>query len=77
MKEKNIVKLEIIVILQENTEVLHISYVILNIVYLKKVPIYFHNGSNYDYHFIIEDLAEEFKKQLTCLGKSLRNYEKL
>ena len=25
----------------------------------KKIPIAFHNGSNYDYHFIIEDLAEE------------------
>ena len=34
----------------------------------KKIPIVFHNGSNYDYHFIIKDLAEEFKKQFTCLG---------
>ena len=23
----------------------------------------FHNGSNYDYHFIIKELAEKFKKQ--------------
>ena len=29
-----------------------------------KLPIVFHNGSNYDYHFIIKELAEEFKKQL-------------
>ena len=29
-----------------------------------KLPIAFHNGSNYDYHFIIKELAEEFKKQL-------------
>ena len=35
----------------------------------KKVPIVFHNGSNYDYHFIIKELAEEFKKQFTCLGE--------
>ena len=28
----------------------------------KKIPIVFHNGSNYDYHFIIKELAEEFKK---------------
>ena len=28
----------------------------------KKNPIVFHNGSNYDYHFIIKELAEEFKK---------------
>ena len=27
----------------------------------KKIPIVFHNGSNYDYHFIIKELAEEFK----------------
>ena len=33
----------------------------------KKIPIVFHNVSNYDYHFIIKDLAEEFKNQFTCL----------
>ena len=26
----------------------------------KKIPIDFHDGSNYDYHFIIKDLAKEF-----------------
>ena len=25
----------------------------------KKVPIVFHNGSDYDYHFTIKELAEE------------------
>ena len=35
----------------------------------KNIPIVFHNGSNYDYHFIIKELAEEFQKQFTCLGK--------
>ena len=35
----------------------------------KKIPIVSHNESNYDYHFIIKELAEEFKKQFTCLGK--------
>ena len=33
----------------------------------KKVLRVFHNGSNYDYHFIIKELAEEFKKQFTLL----------
>ena len=28
----------------------------------KNVPIAFHNGSNYDYQFIIKVFAEEFKK---------------
>ena len=36
----------------------------------QQIPIVFHNGSNYDYHFIIKQLAEEFKKQFTCLGKN-------
>ena len=29
-----------------------------------------HNRSNYDYHFIIKALAEEFEKQFTCLGEN-------
>ena len=35
---------------------------------LQNIPVVFHNGSNYDYNFIIKELAEEFKKQFTCLG---------
>ena len=38
----------------------------------KKILIAFHNGSNYDYHFIIKALAEE--KQFTCLGKIHKKY---
>ena len=34
----------------------------------KKIPVVFHNGSNYDYHFIMKELAEKFKKQFTCVG---------
>ena len=40
----------------------------------KKISIVFHNGSNYDYHFIIKELAEEFKKQFTCLGENTEKY---
>ena len=40
----------------------------------KKIPTVFHNGSNYDYHFIITELAEEFKKQFTCLGENTEKY---
>ena len=32
----------------------------------KKIPIAFHNRSNYDYHFIINELPEQFEKQITC-----------
>ena len=41
---------------------------------LKKVPTVFHNGSNYDYHFIIKELAGQFKKQFTCLGENTEKY---
>ena len=34
----------------------------------KMIPIVFHNGSTYDYHFIIRELAREFKYYLECLG---------
>ena len=58
LKDKNIVKLEIIVITQENMwEVLHIAYAIQNILYLKK---FLYNGLYYGYDFIIKGFAEEF-----------------
>ena len=34
----------------------------------KEIPAVFHNGSTYDYHFIIKQLAKEFKCQFECLG---------
>ena len=40
----------------------------------KRIPIVFHNGSNYDYHFIIKELAEEFKTQFTCLRENTKKY---
>ena len=33
----------------------------------KEIPIAFHNGCNYAYHFIITELAEELQRQITCL----------
>ena len=33
----------------------------------------FHSGSNYDYHFIIKELANEFKGQCECLGENTKN----
>ena len=40
----------------------------------KKVPIDFRNGSNYDYRFIIKELAEEFNKQFIYLGENTDTY---
>ena len=36
----------------------------------KEIPVEFHNGSTYDHHFIIKELAEEFKGQFQCLGEN-------
>ena len=40
----------------------------------RKIAIVFHNGSNYHYHFIIMELAEEFKKQFICLEEYTEKY---
>ena len=34
----------------------------------------FHNGSTYDYHFVINKLAKEFHGQLECLGENTEKY---
>ena len=34
----------------------------------------FHNGSNYDYHFMIKQSAEEFEKQITCFVETHNLY---
>ena len=40
----------------------------------KKIPVIFHNGSTYDYHFIFKQLAEEVKGQFECLGENTEKY---
>ena len=40
----------------------------------KEIPVVFHNGSTYDYHFIINKLAKEFYGQLECLGENIEKY---
>ena len=40
----------------------------------KEIPAVFHNDSNYDYHFIIKELAEEFEDQSKCLGENTEKY---
>ena len=35
----------------------------------KDIPIVFHNGSTYDYHFIIKELVKEFEGNFECLGE--------
>ena len=40
----------------------------------KKVLVAFHNESDYNYHFTIKELAEEFGKQLACLRENTEKY---
>ena len=40
----------------------------------KEILIVFHNGSTYDYHFIIKQLAIEFRVNFDCLGKNIEKY---
>ena len=40
----------------------------------KEIPVVFHNGSTYDYHFIIKELAKEFEGEFECLGENTEKY---
>ena len=46
----------------------------LNYKIVKEIPVLFHNGSVYDYHFIIKYLAKEFKGNSECLGENTEKY---
>ena len=40
----------------------------------KEKPVVFHNGSTYDYHFIIKKLIKEFEGNFECLGENTEKY---
>ena len=40
----------------------------------KEIPVVFHNGSTYDYHFIIKELPKEYKGNFECLGENTEKY---
>ena len=77
---KNTLKQKIIVTLQENIDkysyINIVAHDICNLRYKtpKEIPVVFHNGSTYGYHFIIKELAEEFEGQFECLGKNTEKY---
>ena len=41
-----------------------------------KIPVAFHNVSDYDYHFIIKELANEFEGNFECLGENTEKLKK-
>ena len=40
----------------------------------REIPVVFHYGSTYDYHFIIKQLVIEFECNLDCLGENTEKY---
>ena len=40
----------------------------------KEIPVAFHNGSTYDYHFINKELVKEFDGNFECLGENTEKY---
>ena len=40
----------------------------------KAIPEVFHNGSTYDYHFIIKQLTEKCEGEFKCLGENTEKY---
>ena len=40
----------------------------------KEIPLVFHNGSAYDYKFIIKELAEKCEGEFECLGENTEKY---
>ena len=41
-----------------------------------EIPVLFRNGSNYDFHFIIKELANDFEGMFECLGENTEKYKK-
>ena len=40
-----------------------------------EISVVFHRGSNYDYYFIIKELAYEFEEEFECHGENKENYK--
>ena len=41
----------------------------------KEIPVVFHNGSNYNCHFIIKKLAYKFEGKFECLEENVEKYK--
>ena len=60
--------------MKKNTLIIQVNieakYLNLNFNVPSKIPVVFHNVSNYDCHFIIKELANEFQTKSECLGEN-------
>ena len=55
-----------------------LAHSICNLIYSilkKELPVVFHKRSNYDYHFIIRELAKVFEGKFNCLGENTKKYK--
>ena len=52
------------------------SHSICNLKYKvpQEIPVKIHSGSKYEYHLLIEELAEEFKGGFECLEENTKKY---
>ena len=41
----------------------------------KDIPVVIHNGSNYDFHLIIKELANEFRSEIQCIPEDKEKYK--
>ena len=39
------------------------------------MPVVIHNGSNYDFHLIIKELAEELREEIHCIHEDKEKYK--
>ena len=72
---KNTAQLEIIVIIQVNTEVLYIALCNLKYSSPKEILVVFHNRSNFDYNVITKELGKEFEEDIHGLRENNENYK--
>ena len=40
----------------------------------KEIPVVFHNGSTYNFHFIIKEVVKELEGQFECLGQNTKKH---
>ena len=41
----------------------------------RNIPVIIHNGSNYDFHLIIKELAKKIKSKMRCIGENTETYK--
>ena len=61
--------------MQVSKEVTAHSFYNLKFNVSNEIPVVFHNGSNYGYHFIIKELANGFEGKFECVGENMEKYK--